>query len=69
MNKIYKEIYDEFLDCNNETASEEIRQSYADMYSVFEEYLCAIQEDTFRRAYEFGYAKGVEATKNKKTAQ
>ena len=68
MDNAYKSIYSEFLDSDNEQASEEVRKAYSDMGEAFENYLCFIQEDLFRKAYEFGYAKGVEVAGKRKTA-
>lgn len=68
MNQEYKAIYEEFLAQDEETASQEIRDSYSEMNNEFERYLCAIQEDMFRKAFEFGYVKGVEAAEKRKTA-
>lgn len=65
--KEFDRIYSEFLE-NEYSASESVRGAYSSMDDAFEEYLCAIQEDVFRKAFEYGYAKGIEAARRKKTA-
>lgn len=39
-------------------ASQKTRGSYDKMQTWFEEYICAIQEDAFRYAYQCGYEAG-----------
>lgn len=53
----FNKIYDECLE-NVPQASETVRNSYEELGSWFEEYISAIQENTFRYAYECGYAAG-----------
>lgn len=50
----FQEIYEECLD-NQPQASEATRSSYKRMGEIFDQYLCAIQEDVFRYAYQCGY--------------
>lgn len=57
----FKKLYDDFLENDEEAASEEVRDTYSAMKDEFEEYICAIQEDTFRKAYNFGFERGIAA--------
>lgn len=68
MKEAYKKLYEEFLESDNESAPQEVKESYSEIGNAFEQYLCAVQEEMFRKAFEFGYAKGVEVAKRKKTA-
>lgn len=50
----FQRIYEECLE-NGSQVSQKTRDSYDKMQTWFEEYVCAIQEDTFRYAYQCGY--------------
>jgi len=65
MNNVYEAIYNKFLESDDETASEDVRQYYSDMQNMFEEYLCAVQRDMFCKAFEFGFIKGIEVAEKK----
>jgi hypothetical protein len=51
-----------------ELASDEVCKYYQLMHDNFEEYLSAVQNDMFQQAFRYGYEKGLEAGKRKKTA-
>ena len=59
----FEKIYDEFMETDGETASDEVRNEYGTMHDAFENYLCAIQEDLFRKVYKFGFERGMAAGK------
>ena len=50
----FQRIYEECLE-NEPQASQKTRGSYDKMQTWFEEYVCAIQEDAVRYAYQCGY--------------
>lgn len=50
----FQRIYTECLD-KQPTASEAIKTNYQKMDTYFEEYIAAIEEHTFRYAYQCGY--------------
>lgn len=50
----FNKIYNECLE-NAPQASQKTRDAYNELQTWFEEYLCAVQEDTFRYAYQCGY--------------
>ena len=50
----FQRIYEECLE-NKPQAPETVRNGYDRMNSAFEEYLCAVEEDMFRYAYQCGY--------------
>lgn len=52
-NKEFEKIYEEYNESLG-TAPESVRNAYHAMHVAFEEYLCAIEEWTFRTAFEFG---------------
>ncbi len=56
----FQRIYEECLE-NQPQASETVRSSYKRMGGLFDEYLCAVQEDMFRYAYQCGYEAAVAA--------
>lgn len=53
-------LYDEFLDDRGHV-SEEVTSSYKAMQEAFDNYLAAVDEDTFRQAFRFGYERGFAA--------
>lgn len=56
--EVFERIYEECLE-NKPQASDAVKNSYRGMGNMFEEYLCAIQEDMFRYAYQCGYKAAV----------
>ena len=62
--KEFNKIYDEYNE-NLGHAPERVTNAYQAMHDAFEEYLCAIEEWTFRTAFEFGrdYAAKTEMRK------
>lgn len=62
--EIFDKIYEECLS-NAPSAPDKVRDSYSQMHDMFEEYLSAVDEYTFRYAYEFGYKAGVESVSGK----
>lgn len=52
-NKEFEKIYDEYNESLG-TAPESVRNAYRAMHDAFEGYLCAVEEWTFRTAFEFG---------------
>lgn len=62
--KELEKIYDEYQE-NLEQAPDTVRDAYQGMCEAFEKYLCAIEEWTFRTAFEFGldYAAKTEMRK------
>lgn len=55
----FQRIYSECLE-NAPAASEATQQGYRDMRDATEEYLLAVQEDTFRYAYQCGYEAAIK---------
>ena len=53
----FEKIYSECLE-NAPQASENVRNAYSELNQWLEKYICAIQEDTFRYAYQCGYEAG-----------
>lgn len=62
--KEFEKIYEEYNE-SLETAPAKVRNAYQAMHNAFEEYLCAIEEWTFRTAFEFGQNYAAK-TENKK---
>lgn len=62
--KEFGKIYGEYGE-NLEQAPERVRNAYQAMQDAFEEYLCAVEEWTFRTAFELGqnYAEKAEIGK------
>lgn len=54
----FQRIYGECME-NEPQASEKIRTGYRKMDEWFELYLCAVQEEMFRYAYQCGYEAGL----------
>lgn len=52
--EFFEKIYDEFIE-EREHASDRVVKSYKELNNAFEEYICAVEEDTFRLAFMFGY--------------
>ena len=50
----FQRIYEECLE-DKPQAPETVRNGYDRMNSAFEEYLCTVEEDVFRYAYQCGY--------------
>lgn len=65
--KMLEKIYDEYCE-NLATASEDVKRTYSEMHSAFDEYLNAVQEDQFRNAFMFGYAYGLKVSEAKMKA-
>lgn len=55
--------YSDFLENDTEQASEDVQKSWNEWYGALENYICFIQEDTFQKAFRYGYKKGFEAGK------
>ncbi len=53
------DLYYEFLE-NSAQASEEVQKTCSNLNTAQDEYICAVQEDTFRNAFLMGYKKGLE---------
>lgn len=53
----FERIYSECIE-NAPQASENVRNAYFELNGWIEKYICAIQEDTFRYAYQCGYEAG-----------
>lgn len=53
----FNRIYEECLE-NTPQTTERVKKAYNDMHDAFEEYMSAIEEYTFRYAYECGYTAG-----------
>ena len=53
INKEFEKIYEEYNGSLG-TAPESVRNAYSAMHDAFDEYLCAVEEWTFRTAFEFG---------------
>lgn len=62
--EIFNKIYEECLE-NAPSVPDKVRESYSQMHTMFEEYLCAIEEHTFRYAYGNGYEAGMKAASGK----
>ncbi len=62
--KEFEKIYEEYNE-NLESAPESVKKAYQMMWEGFETYLCAVEEWTFRTAFEFGcdYAAKAESKK------
>lgn len=62
--KKFEEIYEEFCE-NSESAPERVKSAYQAMHDAFEEYLCAVEEWTFRKSLEFAldYAAKTEISR------
>lgn len=58
--KEFERIYEDYNE-NLGQAPERVRNAYQAMYNAFEEYLCAIEEWTFRTVFEFGRDYAAEA--------
>lgn len=65
--KMLEKIYEEYCE-NRAMASENVRRTYDEMHTTFEEYLSAVQEDGFRNAFMFGYAYGLKVSEAKMKA-
>lgn len=52
-NKEFEKIYEEYCEGLG-TAPDSVRNAYQAMHNAFEEYLCAVEEWTFRTSFEFG---------------
>jgi len=50
--KEFEKIYDEYRE-GLDTAPDSVRNAYSTLHDAFENYLCAIEEWTFRTAFEF----------------
>lgn len=55
--------YEIFLDTDNEEATDGVRKAYSTMQAAFEEYVCALQEDMFQKAFRYGFRYGLECTR------
>ena len=53
----FNKIYERYLESQPQ-ASESVRNAYNKMGEWFELYLCYVQEDLFRHAYQCGYEDG-----------
>lgn len=53
--EIYKECWE-----NQPPASKEVMDAYQGMQEAFETYLCAVEKDWFRYAYQCGYEAGIK---------
>ena len=62
--EIFNKIYEECLD-KMPTVPKSVSESNSKMEDAIEEYILAVEEYTFRYAYEFGYKAGVEAASGK----
>ncbi|MCI8374908.1 MAG: hypothetical protein HFI29_05655 [Lachnospiraceae bacterium] len=62
--KELEKIYEEYCE-NLGEAPDSVKNAYQAMHDAFEEYLCAVEEWTFRTAFEFGlnYAAKAEMRK------
>lgn len=58
-------MYEDFIENDTEMAAETVRSAYSAIGTALEEYLCAAEEDMFRKAFLYGYAKGTEATEKR----
>lgn len=63
--EIFNKIYEECLD-NVPLPPETVKESYSKMEDAIETYILAVEEYTFRYAYEFGYKAGMEAKLGKR---
>ncbi len=52
---------EDFLENIQETASDEVRETYSQICNGFEKYLEAVQDDMFQQVFRYGYEKGFEA--------
>lgn len=60
--------YDQFIEEMDEQVSEETRAGHEAYRQAFDEYLNALQEDLFQKAFRYGYEQGLKAAGNSKTA-
>lgn len=60
--KQFEKLYEEYNE-SRPTASDDVRRTYSEMHTAFEEYLNAVCEDEFRNIFMFGYAYGMKAAK------
>lgn len=66
-NKEFEKIYEEYNESLG-TAPDSVRSAYQAMNDAFEKYLCAVEEWTFRTAFEFGQNYAARAEMRKRSA-
>ena len=60
--------YDGFLEDDREPASDDVKQSWNKHTNAIEDYIAALQEDTFQKAFRYGYEKGLKEGLESRTA-
>ena len=49
--------YEEFLENDEEQASEEIKESYNELHAAFEKYICALEEHMWKKGFNYATRK------------
>lgn len=49
--------YEEFLENDEEQASEEIKESYNELHVAFERYICALEEHMWKKGFNYAMRK------------
>ena len=58
----------DFFENVQESAPDEVRETYSRKHDAFEEYLAALEDHLFQQIFRYGYEKGFEAANRAKTA-
>lgn len=56
-------IFEDFLESENSTADKKVMESYKRMDELFEDYICNVQEDMFKKAFLYGFNEGMKQAK------
>lgn len=61
--EMLNEMYSKYLENDETVANKEIRDSYSNMYTMFENYLACVSEFEFKKVFQYAYKKGYEEAK------